>query len=118
MGVSVTAPVAVNKSPWPEVGYVRSNPYRRSGALSVDAGAAEKLSPLVSGSPTIRSAPTGGHRATGITSSWRQSARGPDRPQPWPRGGAGQGASFDRSPPGNASDGGIDDACPAITATP
>src|ERR1039458_2982249 len=29
--------------------------YRRSGALSVDAGAAEKLSPLVSGSPTIRS---------------------------------------------------------------
>src|ERR1035441_7352601 len=27
---------------------------------------------------------------TGITSSWRQSARGPDRPQPWPRGGAGR----------------------------
>jgi len=26
MGVSVTAPVAVYKSPWPEVGYVRSSP--------------------------------------------------------------------------------------------
>ena len=89
--------------------------YRRSGALSVDAGAAEKLSPLVSGSPTIRSAPTGGHQApvsppVGVNPRGVRTGRNPGH-------AAGRGASFDRSP-GNASDGGIDDACPATTATP
>src|ERR1017187_10205036 len=76
--------------------------YRRSGALSVDAGAAAKLSPLVSGSPTIRSTPTGGHRATGITSSWRESARGvrTSRHPGAAAAGRGRGGRFGRSPPG------------------
>jgi hypothetical protein len=103
--------------------------HRRSGALSVDAGAAEKLSPLVSGSPTVRSAPTGGHRATGITSSWRQSARGSGQAATLAtrRGGAEAPLSIvhrlampkrRNSNLRVPSDGGIDDACPARTATP
>src|ERR1022692_3135115 len=49
----------------------------------------------------IRSAPTGGHRAAGVTSSWRQSARGVRTSRnPGHAAGRGRGASFDLSLPG------------------